>query len=146
MYWKSVSKWILLLLLGGSLATFLTGCMQFKPDSDFNYLAPPIQKSTKPLLFHFHSQYCSICKRVTPVIRRLAYTKYQNKLIYIEVDVGNEENQGIAQQFGVHGIPASYMVGPASMNYRQIVPISYHGDPYQVDGAMKEALYEVTPL
>ena len=53
-------------------------------------------------LVDFYAVWCAPCKMQAPIVDRLA-EKYQGKATVGKLNV--DENQGVAQRFGVRGIP-----------------------------------------
>lgn len=61
-----------------------------------------VEKNNDPILVDFWAEWCMPCRALAPVIDELA-TEFQGKVRFAKVNV--DEARGIAQQFGIRGIP-----------------------------------------
>jgi thioredoxin 1 len=59
--------------------------------------------NTKPVLVDFWAEWCGPCRMVSPILDEIA-AEYGDKIEVVKVNVDNEP--GLAQQYGITGIPA----------------------------------------
>ena len=59
--------------------------------------------SAKPVLVDFWAEWCGPCRMVSPILDEIA-AEYGDKIEVVKVNVDNEP--GLAQQYGITGIPA----------------------------------------
>ena len=62
-----------------------------------------VLNSAKPVLVDFWAEWCGPCRQVSPILDQIA-AEYGDKIEIVKVNVDNEH--GLAQQYGVTGIPA----------------------------------------
>ncbi len=63
--------------------------------------------SNKPVLLDFYADWCGPCQMMLPTVEKLA-EKYKDSFEIVKVNVDN--NQDIAQHFGVRSIPALFFI------------------------------------
>ena len=62
-----------------------------------------VLRSDRPVLVDFYADWCGPCHTIKPIVEELAQD-YAGRVNVRKVDV--DENQGLAEQYGVRGIPA----------------------------------------
>ena len=68
-------------------------------DKDFE---EKVLKSKVPVMVDFYAEWCGPCKAAEPVIEEVS-EKYKGKLVVAKINV--DENQALAQKYGVMSIP-----------------------------------------
>ncbi len=66
--------------------------------ADFNNLL----KTDKPVLANFHTQWCSPCIKMAPIVDGIA-EKYKNKVVVVRIDIDNSKEIGNA--YSIQGVP-----------------------------------------
>lgn len=89
----------------------------------------------KPVLVDFFAEWCGPCRMAAPIIDELA-DEYQGKAVVAKVDVDN--NQDLAQRFGVMSIPTVIMFKSGEEVGKQIGFIGREG----YEAMIKEHLAE----
>lgn len=62
-----------------------------------------VLSNAKPVLVDFWAEWCGPCRMVSPILDEIA-AEYGDKIEIVKVNVDNEP--GLAQQYGITGIPA----------------------------------------
>lgn len=62
-----------------------------------------VLSSAKPVLVDFWAEWCGPCRMVSPILDEIA-AEYGDKIDIVKVNVDDEP--GLAQQYGITGIPA----------------------------------------
>ena len=71
-----------------------------------NTFKAEVLDSSTPVLVDFWATWCAPCLAIAPALEELA-TQYKGKLKIAKVDI--DENQQVAQQFGIRSIPTLLM-------------------------------------
>lgn len=64
-----------------------------------------VLEAKSPCLADFYSNSCPPCRMLGPTIETLA-DKYKDKAVVCKVSLDHRETQGLAQKYGIRGIPA----------------------------------------
>jgi len=74
-----------------------------------------------PVLVDFYADWCGPCKTMTPILQQVA-TENSGKVKVIKIDV--DQNQAVAQQYRVQGIPTLILFHQGKVLWRQsgVVP------------------------
>ncbi len=98
----------------------MSNVMQF----DGNNFDQEVIKSDQPVLVDFWAPWCGPCKMIGPVIEELA-GDYQGKVKIGKVNV--DDNQQLAGQFGIRGIP-TVMLFKGGQMVQSFVGLQQKGD------------------
>ncbi len=85
-----------------------------------------VYKGKLPAVIDFYADWCGPCRRVAPIMEKLA-TEYDGKLLVYKINVDQEKN--LASAFQVKSIP-------------MVLFIPMEGQPMMQVGAMQEAEYK----
>ncbi len=67
-----------------------------------NTFEQEVLQSDRPVLVDFYADWCGPCQVIKPILEEIA-EDYDDRIDVRKVDV--DENQSLAQQYGVRGIP-----------------------------------------
>ena len=85
-----------------------------------------VYKGTKPAIVDFYADWCGPCRRLSPVLEKLA-EKYKDKIVVYKVDTDKERE--LAAAFGITSLPT-------------LVFIPMDGKPQASQGALPEEVLE----
>ena len=63
-----------------------------------------IAVSDKPVFCDFWASWCGPCRMLAPVFESVS-DKYEDKAVFVKVDVDEEENEGVAMKYRIASIP-----------------------------------------
>lgn len=92
-----------------------------------------VLESTLPVLVEFSAPWCVYCKRIMPVLSRMA-DKLEGKVSIVQIDV--DEQEALASQHGVETIPALFLFQNGIPGDALIAP----GSQAQIESWMNEQL------
>ena len=81
---------------------FITNIFDFKKQTEWTFIGK------RPVIVDFYADWCGPCKKLSPVIEHLA-KKYAGKIDFYKVNI--DEEQAIAQVFGIQSIPTIMFCG-----------------------------------
>lgn len=86
------------------------------PVNDLNFDTEVIQ-STLPVLVDFTATWCAPCRAVAPIVDQLA-GEYDGRVKVTKLDI--DESPGVAQKFGIRGVPTLMMFKGGKMVGQQV--------------------------
>ena len=63
-----------------------------------------VEKSTRPVFVKFHAPWCGWCRKLAPIVEKLA-GEYRGRMDFVQVNT--EDNADLAKRFSVEGLPTS---------------------------------------
>lgn len=72
--------------------------------------------SDKPVFIDFFAEWCGPCKALAPIISEVA-KEVTDKVRVLKIDV--DKNQGIAQKFGIRGVPTMILFNKGEVVWRE---------------------------
>ncbi len=81
-----------------------------------------VYEGKKPAIIDFYADWCGPCKKISPIVSKLA-KKYQEKIVVYKVNVDTEKE--LAAMFGIRSIPT-------------LVYLPMKGKPFQSVGVMPD--------
>ena len=92
----------LTLLLAGATREASPPALSIKWEKNFDAALRKAKASGKPVLVDFWAEWCGPCHAVAPILDKIAEERADElKLVKVNID----ENQGLAQRYGVMSIP-----------------------------------------
>ncbi|MCP4603676.1 MAG: thioredoxin family protein [Proteobacteria bacterium] len=74
-----------------------------------------------PRMVALHSQYCSVCKKMNPLVDKLI-AQCDHKGVRVEkVDVSDEKNERLIDEYGVSGLPTYLFIDEAGYEMARLV-------------------------
>lgn len=86
------------------------------PVNDLNFESEVIESSV-PVLVDFTAVWCAPCRAVAPIVEQLA-GEYDGRVKVTKLDI--DESPGVAQKFGIRGVPTLMMFKGGEVVGRQI--------------------------
>lgn len=86
------------------------------PVNDLNFDTEVIQ-SALPVLVDFTATWCAPCRAVAPIVDQLA-GEYDGRVKVTKLDI--DESPGVAQKFGIRGVPTLMMFKGGKMVGQQV--------------------------
>ena len=86
------------------------------PVNDLNFESEVIESSI-PVLVDFTAVWCAPCRAVAPIVEQLA-GEYDGRVKVTKLDI--DESPGVAQKFGIRGVPTLMMFKGGKMVGQQV--------------------------
>ena len=97
---------------------------------DFQAAAAKARETNRPLLLHFHAQWCLPCRQMEAVLQRPEVLQQLGRGV-IGVKIDSQQNPGIVQRFGIETLPTDLFLDPQlnvmSMQVGKTSPQIYTG-------------------
>ena len=82
-----------------------------------------IASSSQPIFCDFWASWCGPCRMLAPVFEDVA-NAYEDKALFVKIDIDDEENESVAIKYGITSIPnvIAFKGGKAVDNSLGFVP------------------------
>jgi thioredoxin 1 len=77
------------------------------PSVRFTEYSVKVEKSKLPVFLDFNAEWCVPCKRMAPILEKLA-ADWEGKAVFYQIDA--DENADLVMKFGVMSIPTLILV------------------------------------
>lgn len=88
---------------------------------------PPATSSRQLLLMYFYADYCGYCKRIKPLVYKMA-DEFSDKYIFVPIDTTDRANRAISAEYKIRGVPSIFLVDNISGKKRKLK--SYNNEAY----------------
>jgi YHS domain-containing protein/thiol-disulfide isomerase/thioredoxin len=84
--------------------------------TDYAQAVAEADRLLRPLLVHFYGDHCPPCRKMEREVLHTRETTelLSTKFVAVKVDGNREDNAGLLQRFGVHGLPSDVIIDPGS--------------------------------
>src|ERR1041384_1776526 len=95
-----------------------------------------VLKSEVPVLVDFWAEWCGPCKMLAPTVEKVA-NEYEGKAKFVKLNI--DDNNQVAQQFGIKGIPTLILFKNGSEADRTVGLTTKDNISRMIDRALAEA-------